>query len=456
MPRPLLFAAVAALLAGSLSFGGARAADLGGGLLTPTSGSVTWAGEFHNASTPGPEACVVEGACDEFDLTVALPEGYWTSTHHGPGAVQIGIRWWTEETANGEPESAAEYDDIDLYVYDDTGALVASSVNPVRSSAGIASTAQVVDLPEATNGDYRVLMVPANVADRDYEGLAMIQSYAPPVDGDLLPDLVSQRPTNFRLEIGTYSLSRNTTDARSCYVEETLQDPDNPERCLRFDAGHANLGDGPLEFEMRLDSAEPAPDDQGFPTLTGDVVQVIHQSTGTRRPLAGKFAFHPNHGHVHYKAFAEYLLYLVNDGARTGDPIKSKKSDFCMIDVSDLWFGLQGNMPRTHHFPQCNTADEGSFEDGIVQHQGINRGWADVYTWDLPGQYIDITNLDDGIYDVVNTANPLGSIEELPGANDEAATRIRISGNVITCIPVNDPRYGNGTCPPGTPPEPAA
>lgn len=410
--------------------------------------TLTWTGHFENGAVPAPEACAA--GCDTYTLTVGLGDGYWNSN---PGAVQIGIQWWPFGALDpNEPESEGEYDDIDLYVYDSAGAMLASSVNPIRSSAGIASTAQVVDLPNAPDGVYTVLVVPSNVVDRSYKGLVMVQSYAPSHGGHLLPDLRSLQPTNFHLEVGTLSLSRAKTDALSCYPDETAQDPDHPTRCLRFDAGHSNLGDGPLLFDIELSSAGPV-DDNGTPALGGTVTQVIRTGEGgTIRRAAGAYVFHLNHAHIHYRAFAEYSLVPVDPA---GPVVASKKSDFCMIDVQDMWFGLPGNGARDHHFPQCNTFDPESVDDEgrIVQHQGINRGWADVYTWDLPGQYIDITDLDDGIYDVVNAVNPLSLIDEIDTGNNVAATRIRLQDGVITCIPVNDAAHGFGECPIGTTPD---
>jgi hypothetical protein len=410
--------------------------------LSDGSSVATWQGStFENAATPGPEACAVDGMCDVVDLIVDVPAAFWSS--HPAAVPQVGIQWKDFSAA----ESEAEYDDFDLYVYDEHDVLVASSVGG-RSSMGIASTAQVVDLPHGS-GAYRVVVVPANVESRSYRGVAMVQLYEPAHAGALLPELRALQPTNFKTSIGTYSLSRVRTDVRSCYAEETVEDVGNPTRCLRFDAGHSNTGDGALLFDVDLSTLQPVTDDQGRPALGGTVYQVIEGAAGRRE--VGSFVVHPNHAHIHFKAFARYALYAVRaDGTRGAEVVPSKKSDFCMIDVDDLWFGVQGNQPRTHHFPQCNTFDSESLGagGGFVQHQGINRGWADIYTWDLPGQYIDISSVGDGVYDVVNEVNPLGVISEMDSTNNVAVTRIRLEtsaeATTVVCIP--EP-YG---CPAGT------
>jgi hypothetical protein len=454
--------AVTGLLAAALGFAPAGAAPVPSAITLDAFGSVSWQGTtFSNASTPSPEACALDATdaaqtatgqplCDVLALRVQAGQQFWES--HPDATVQVGIQWKDFEAA----ESESEYDDFDLYVYDGNGQLVASSVGG-RSSSGIASSAQVVDIPRPAvgipevnqDGNYEIVVVPANVQNRGYHGLAMLQTNEPAHGGALLPELQALQPSNFRTAIGTYSLSRVNTDLRSCYIEETIEDVGNPTTCLRFDAGHSNTGDGALLFEIDLSTAHATTDDQGRPALGGYVMQLIDGSTQGPIPV-GSYVFHPNHAHIHFKAFARYGLYAVNaNGSRGAEIVPSKKSDFCMIDVDDLWFGRAGNQPRTHHFPQCNTFDEASADASrIVQHQGINRGWADIYTWDLPGQYIDISSVGTGTYDIVNTVNPDGAIAEIDKTNNEAATRIHLtvdqSGAVtVTCIA--EP-YG---CPPG-------
>ena len=44
--------------------------------------------------------------------------------------------------------------------------------------------------------------------------------------------------------------------------------------------------------------------------------------------------------------------------------------------------------------------------------QGISRGWADVYTSDLPCQWIDVTDLPPGRYTLRLVVNPLRTLPE--------------------------------------------
>lgn len=75
------------------------------------------------------------------------------------------------------------------------------------------------------------------------------------------------------------------------------------------------------------------------------------------------------HGHYHFRSFAQYRL-LDSTGAvvRNG-----KKVGFCLMDITRIDTGANPSARYT-----CS-------------HQGIQAGWADVYSSNLSGQWIDIT-----------------------------------------------------------------
>lgn len=56
----------------------------------------------------------------------------------------------------------------------------------------------------------------------------------------------------------------------------------------------------------------------------------------------------------------------------------------------------------------------------------IHVGWADVYTWDLPGRLIDISHVLPGSYAVVVAVNPNGVLVELDQRNNRAFTIMEI------------------------------
>jgi hypothetical protein len=65
---------------------------------------------------------------------------------------------------------------------------------------------------------------------------------------------------------------------------------------------------------------------------------------------------------------------------------------------------------------------------------GVSAGWGDVYTWDLPQQYIDISNVPDGIYEVVSRSNPDAGILTSDRSQETGVTCIRINGDKVDVL----------------------
>ena len=121
------------------------------------------------------------------------------------------------------------------------------------------------------------------------------------------------------------------------------------------------------------------------------------------------------HGHYHYEAYAEYGLYDVTNDLEL--PVGSK-AGFCVMDtmVYDARLAPSG----------C-----GGFN---CMNQGISIGCADVYQSSLQCQWVDVTDVPDGIYDVTVTTNPDGVIDELNPDNNAATVRVRITGNTLEVV----------------------
>ena len=144
---------------------------------------------------------------------------------------------------------------------------------------------------------------------------------------------------------------------------------------------------------------------------------------------------------------AIYQLYAVGaGGAPASAPIStSHKVGFCTIDVEDYSFGLAAKRqrPRTYSFPVCNIPNAYTTElptsspyvpSGLPEYMGISPRWGDVYTWDLPAQYIDISNVPDGVYEVVSRSNPDGALLTSSRARETGITCVRITGSVAETL----------------------
>jgi hypothetical protein len=132
------------------------------------------------------------------------------------------------------------------------------------------------------------------------------------------------------------------------------------------------------------------------------------------RPEAGNpsWEFDACHQHYHFEGYASYEL-LTDGGARL--PI-GNKNGFCLRDL-DNWTGSAS----------CGTYD--------CEYQGIGVGCADVYTPDLPCQWIDITDVAAGTYELLVTVNSEDVIRESDTSNNSASVTIEIRADAVRVIP---------------------
>jgi hypothetical protein len=399
-PRTAALALAGVLLAAPAATG----ADPGSGRLTSPRAEVRWRGTLAAMASPArPELCPAID-CDEFTLEVALPGGTWKR----PGGVQIGIRW----------EDEAQ--DLDLFVYDGSGALIASS------DGAFASTAESVLLENAANGRYRVVVSPRLVDEElAYEGLAEVE-FAPRVHPvrELLPNLVSLPSRNFHFATGAYLFDPGMS-LTSCYPEEMIEA--GARRCMRFDQIIANLGQGPFELRYRMNTIATEP----------NLIQRIYRSDGTYREReADTYEFHPAHAHFHYENFAFSRLWRSNaTGRKLGaEPVvEGDKNGFCMIDVENVWFGRRGDAARNYYFPRCNAPTE---SDGAATYMvnGISPGWADVYNWFLADQYLEVSGVDDGYYLLETIADPQNTIVESNEGDNVMTMLIKLCGDEVEVV----------------------
>ena len=405
MKSRAFLAALAVLAAGVTS---SSAAVPAAGTLTSARARVLWSGEFGEAVFPPvPELCAT-GSCDEFTLEVDLPDGMWRR----PGGVQVGIRW----------EDEAQ--DLGLYVYGPDGGLVGSS------DGTFASTGESILVPDAPNGTYRVVVIPRFTETLSYEGLAEVEFLpAERPRRDLLPNLISLAPRNFHFATGAYYTDLGVS-LDSCYPEERAED--GAGRCLRFDQIIANVGDGPFELRYRMDGL----------ASNQPLIQRVYRSDSTWADRAAdEYEFHATHGHFHYRNFAQSRLWASNAaGAKLGkEPVVTgNKNGFCMIDVENVSWGQKGDAARTYYFPRCNAPTETAGAE-VYMVNGISVGWADVYNWFLPDQYLDVEGLDDGYYILETITDPADTIVESNETDNVMALLIRICGDEAGPPGADDP-----------------
>lgn len=155
--------------------------------------------------------------------------------------------------------------------------------------------------------------------------------------------------------------------AEGCLVDEGIR------TVLVFSVGVANIG--PVDLFVGDPWSYPDEDQDGIPD---------------------DFEYSPSHDHLHFPGFAEYQ---VRDAS--GEVAAGRKQAFCLMDIDD--YAPDG-------------ADPGGAYD--CSYQGISAGWEDVYDSSLPCQWVDVTDVPDGEYELSVTVNAAHALPESgPGPN---------------------------------------
>lgn len=110
------------------------------------------------------------------------------------------------------------------------------------------------------------------------------------------------------------------------------------------------------------------------------------------------------HGHYHLHGFMSYRL-LSSSGQTVATGLKT---GFCLLD--SIRWDSGANATAKYH---CG-------------YQGIQKGWGDIYLSHLDGQWVVITGLPDGLYDLEMTVNPDRVVQESDYANNSVRIPVGI------------------------------
>lgn len=174
---------------------------------------------------------------------------------------------------------------------------------------------------------------------------------------------------------GDYEVVYRTFDPADCAIVEGCVAGPGRRRLLRFDTWTPNVGTA----DMFL----------GLPSM--DSPHFEHSSC---------------HNHYHFNSYAEYEL-LSADGecvVATGH-----KQAFCLLDF--------------YRYPGM----DGSGAMYTCDYQGIQRNWQDVYSRDLDCQWVDVTDVPPGEYQLRIRVNTEHILNETNYANNEIVVPVSIT-----------------------------
>lgn len=177
-------------------------------------------------------------------------------------------------------------------------------------------------------------------------------------------------------------------------------------RHLKLSNATPNLGPGKLYLYGVL----PANGDG-----TQDVRQRVYRSDGSFFDrTAGKFIFHPGHDHIHVENWSQFRIRELLPDSGVGPIIAAgEKTSFCILDLA------------VYNSTLPNFDPDGQFHSCSSTIQGLSVGWVDIYSKDLPGQNIDVTDVPDGVYWLESVVDPDNTILEENENNN--ATRILVT-----------------------------
>ncbi len=203
-----------------------------------------------------------------------------------------------------------------------------------------------------------------------------------------------------------------TPDLVTLAIQEenlVIEPGDHGSAVLRLTNEIGNRANGPLEVFPSAASANC--DGDGDPENDRDASQRVFADTngsGAYETGAdqidserrfGCMLYHPAHDHWHVLDMARYELRREPTGKLV---VSSRKVGFCLTDTRQAFPGAVS--PAVPTYP-LGTA--GPIGCDATSTQGISAGWADVYSFALPGQDLDVTGLPRGHYCLTSRADPL-------------------------------------------------
>ncbi len=176
----------------------------------------------------------------------------------------------------------------------------------------------------------------------------------------------------------------------------------------------AELANPPMTTDQRL--------------FTTNTEETNFNRAHVEEPSTGKLIYSSadGHNHWHLQEIARYSLW---DAGKTAEVAPAQKVGFCLDDSQHVESSIGPSTPVYADSTGRKFCKEWEPQTTEVW-EGISAGWRDKYDSDLALQWVDISNVQPGEYQVRDDVNPLGFVIEEPGANPPSYTPVRISGYV--------------------------
>ena len=198
-------------------------------------------------------------------------------------------------------------------------------------------------------------------------------------------------------------------------------------KCMRFGNGVGNPGHGPVQIRLTVDQAALA-----LAPLDGRFSQEVRDADGSiHAHEVGPASFHATHGHWHYDGLALFELHKVDPatGLRGEAAASHGKSGFCFLDWDEMVEAV--TVPAQQERAETDCLIPGA---AGTWTNGISRGWYDFYESGLTDQYVDVDGLPDGLYELVASADPLKTLDELDETDNQSSLLIELKGGDVEVV----------------------
>jgi hypothetical protein len=310
------------------------------------------------------------------------------------------------DQCQGAPEAVVKIDGVKVF----TTLVSATSWTEYSTSVNIAAGTHTIVL------EYDNDLYVRGVCDRNLRADKLVLSNnETPVP--LLPDLVQRPPT----QVGIVQVGASFR--------------------LGFQSSVENVGAGPLQIHGHRASTESP--------MVAD--QVVNMSNGSTETLAGigSMIFYVPHNHWHYLGFDHYELRKASDYSLVAP---DQKMGFCLGDRFSVFGGVVADPPSPPG-PFTESNCESGNTAALSVTEGISPHYGDLYGPQVEGQYIDITGVEAGEYEIVHRVNEDHSIHESSYNNDVASVLIKLTlsgpvGEQVPAVTVLQTCAESEHCPP--------
>ncbi|MFI1822283.1 lysyl oxidase family protein [Lentzea sp. NPDC020367] len=197
---------------------------------------------------------------------------------------------------------------------------------------------------------------------------------------------------------------------------------------IRFTTAMDNVGEGPLMLHGRRPdrTSDEMSVRQAFQTSRGGPIPGTYDDA--RRATATSMYYEPTPTHLHWHLMGFARMQLRTPGGRT--VVADRKNGFCLgdryrnADAGPLPDAAspEGQLAERLKKSNCGRNDP----DATEMFEGISAGSGDDYRKGVDFQWLDLTNVTSGTYDLVNTVNSDRTLVESRYDNNSSSISLSV------------------------------